>query len=126
MRVTATPRAVEVVEAMRSRRSGELSITLGTGCCESTAPFLYENHWAGPDAEAVGEVAGVAVWAPSLLRSLYGDDDELVVDVIEELAESLSVETELGVRLVLRDPDQVAGAQGSNTLGSGEMGSCPR
>lgn len=101
MRITATDRARAVVEQARERRDGELTITLGTGCCESTAPFLYENHYAGPDQEKVGEVAGVPVYAPSLLRSLYADD-ELVIDRVDEFAESMSIETEWGVRLALR------------------------
>lgn len=110
MRVTGTERAAEVVQRMRTLRSGELTITLGTGCCESTAPFLYENHWSGPDAEVVGEVGDATVYTPALLRGLYPEDEQLVVDVVDELAESLSIETELGVRLVLRSPDQVAAA----------------
>jgi uncharacterized protein (DUF779 family) len=108
MRVTGTERAVEVIERVRALRRGSLTITLGTGCCESTAPFLYEDYWSGPDAEVVGTVGDVAVYAPAMLRDLYPADEELVVDVVEELAESLSVETELGVRLILRSPDQAA------------------
>lgn len=104
MRVTATPRAVEVVTTMAGLRSGRLTVTIGTGCCESTAPFLYEDFWPGPDQDPVGEVAGITVFAPHLLRSMYPGDDGLVLDVTEELGESLSVETELGCRLILRGP----------------------
>lgn len=102
MRVTATDRAVEVVERMKAERTGQLTITIGTGCCESTAPFLYEDFWPGPDQAEVGEVAGVTVWAPEYVRDLYPGDDEVVIDVVDEPAESLSIETELGCRLVLR------------------------
>ncbi|MCU1351586.1 MAG: hypothetical protein JWM05_795 [Acidimicrobiales bacterium] len=102
MHVTATPRAVEVIEAMRARRSGQLTVTIGTGCCESTAPFLYEDFWPGPDQQPVGDVAGITVWAPEYLRSMYPGDDGVVLDVAEEIGESLSVETELGIRLILR------------------------
>lgn len=102
MQVTATDRAAAVVSEMRRRRSGTLTITIGTGCCESTAPFLYEDFWPGPDQAPVGEVAGVVVHAPEYLRSSYPDDDGVVLDVVDELAESLSVETELGCRLILR------------------------
>ena len=105
MLVTATERAVEVIRAMGERRSGVLTVTIGTGCCESTAPFLYEDFWPGSDQEPVGEVAGVTVYAPEYLRRQYPDDDGVVLDVTEELAESLSVETELGCRLILRGPD---------------------
>lgn len=105
MHVSATNRAVEIIEAMGQRRSGTLTVTIGTGCCESTAPFLYEDFWPGPDQEPVGEVAGVTVYAPEYLRTQYLGDDGVTIDVIDELAESLSVETELGCRLILRGPD---------------------
>lgn len=102
MLVTATPRAREVVIEMAQRRTGTLTVTIGTGCCESTAPFLYEDFWPGPDQAPVGEVEGVAIYAPEYLRVQYPGDDGVVLDVVEELGESLSVETELGVRLILR------------------------
>ena len=102
MKVTATDRAVEVVERARSARSGELSITIGTGCCESTAPFLYEDFWPGPDQAQVGEVDRVPVFAPAYLRDLYPDDDGVVIDAVDVHAESLSIETEWGFRLILR------------------------
>lgn len=101
MRISATERAVAVVERAKRERRGTLSITLGTGCCESTAPFLYEDYYTGPGHEVVGEVASVPVMAPELLRDLY-EEDELVIDVVEEFAESFSIETEWEVRLVLR------------------------
>ena len=85
-----------------TRRSGTLTFTIGTGCCESTAPFLYEDFWPGPDQEPVGEVGGVVVFAPEYLRRLYPGDEGAVLEVVDEMAESLSIETELGVRLVLR------------------------
>ena len=109
MLVTATDRAARVVERMRARRSGRLTITIGTGCCESTAPFLYEDFWPGPDAEPVGEVAGVSVYAPEYLRALYPGNDGVVIDVDDGLmAESMSIETEYGCRFVLRGDERVA------------------
>ncbi|GIU86174.1 MAG: hypothetical protein KatS3mg009_0689 [Acidimicrobiia bacterium] len=103
MRVTGTDAAAEVVERARAARRGRLVFTIGTGCCESTAPFLYEDFWPGPDQEQVGEVAGVPVYAPDHLRALYPGDDGVVIDVEPVLAESLSIETEFGYRFVLRD-----------------------
>jgi uncharacterized protein (DUF779 family) len=103
MRVEATGRAEHTVERMKAVRSGELTITIGTGCCESTAPFLYEDFWPGPDQAAVGTVAGVPVYAPEYLRDRYPGDDGVVIDVVEAVtAESLSIETELDCRLILR------------------------
>ena len=102
MHVDATDRAREVIAEMGRRRTGTLTVTIGTGCCESTAPFLYEDFWPGPDQAPVGEVDGVVVYAPEYLRSTYPGDDGVVLDVVDELGESLSVETELGLRLILR------------------------
>ena len=39
---------------MRAERSGELSLVIGNGCCDSTAPFLFEDYLAGPNEERIG------------------------------------------------------------------------
>ena len=104
MLVTGSTAAAEVVERARHDRRGTLVFTIGTGCCESTAPFLYEDFWPGPDAERVGEIAGVPVFAPEYLRALYPGADALTIDVVDDLAESMSIETEYGCRFILRDP----------------------
>jgi uncharacterized protein (DUF779 family) len=102
MRITATDRAAAVVDRAKDARNGRLTITIGTGCCESTAPFLYEDFWPGPDQAEVGVVSGVPVFAPDYLRRMYPDGEGVVIDVTEELADSMSIETEFGCRLVLR------------------------
>ena len=104
MRVTGTAAAARIVERAKRDRRGALVFTIGTGCCESTAPFLYEDFWPGPDSEPVGEVGGVTVFAPEYLRALYPGDEGVVIDVEDDLmAESMSIETEYGCRFVLRD-----------------------
>jgi uncharacterized protein (DUF779 family) len=109
VKVTGTPAAARVVERARRDRRGELVFTIGTGCCESTAPFLYEDFWPGPDSEPVGTVADVAVYAPEYLRALYPGDDGVVIDVDDGLmAESMSIETEYGCRFVLRGDERIS------------------
>jgi uncharacterized protein (DUF779 family) len=104
MNVSGTSAAAKVVERALGDRRGALVFTIGTGCCESTAPFLYEDFWPGPDQAQVGEVAGVPVYAPEYLRALYPAGDGVSIDVVDGLmAESLSIETEYGCRFVLRD-----------------------
>ena len=103
MRVTGTDAAARIVDRAKRERRGALVFTIGTGCCESTAPFLYEDFWPGPDSEQVGEVHGVPVYAPEYLRALYPADDSMVIDVVDDLAESMSIETEYGYRFILRD-----------------------
>jgi uncharacterized protein (DUF779 family) len=102
--VTGTEAAARIVERARHDRRGELVFTIGTGCCESTAPFLYEDFWPGPDQEKVGEVGGVSVFAPDYLRALYPAGDGVVIDAEEVVAESMSIETEYGWRFYLRAP----------------------
>jgi uncharacterized protein (DUF779 family) len=103
MRVEGTEAAAQIVERAKRDRRGALVFTIGTGCCESTAPFLYEDFWPGPDAEVVGRVAGVEVYAPEYLRKLYPDDDGVLIDVENDsMAESMSIETEYGCRFILR------------------------
>jgi uncharacterized protein len=111
MRVTGTDAAARIVERSRRDRRGTLVFTIGTGCCESTAPFLYEDFWPGPDSEPVGEVAGVVVYAPAYLRALYPGHEGVTIDVEELMAESMSIETEYGFRFILRDQSggEVAG-----------------
>ncbi len=132
MQVIATAKATSIVEAMKERRSGVLTVTIGTGCCESTAPFLYEDFWPGADQAPVGEVAGVTIYAPEYLRSTYPGTDGVVLDVTDELAESLSVETELGCRLILRGADfdsstepEVCEVPGGAALPRGVVGELP-
>jgi uncharacterized protein (DUF779 family) len=108
MRVTGTDAAARIVERSRRDRAGALVFTIGTGCCESTAPFLYEDFWPGPDSEPVGEVAGVDVYAPAYLRALYPGDDGVTIDVEELMAESMSIETEYGFRFILRGDERVS------------------
>ena len=103
MRVTGTEAAARIVERAKRDRRGALVFTIGTGCCESTAPFLYEDFWPGPDSEQVGEVAGVPVFAPEYLRVLYPASDGVTIDVVDDLMESMSIETEYGCRFILRD-----------------------
>jgi uncharacterized protein (DUF779 family) len=103
MKVTGTDAAARIVEKAKRDRRGALVFTIGTGCCESTAPFLYEDFWPGPDSEQVGEVDGVPVYAPEYLRALYPAGDGVVIDVVDDLAESMSIETEYGCRFILRD-----------------------
>jgi uncharacterized protein len=111
--VHGTDAAARIVERAKSDRRGALVFTIGTGCCESTAPFLYEDFWPGPDSERVGEVAGVPVFAPEYLRALYPASDGVTIDVVDDLMESMSIETEYGCRFILRDQTgaEVAGQE---------------
>lgn len=119
MRVDATDAARAVVARALTQRSGTLTITIGTGCCESTAPFLYEDFWPGPDQEPVGEVEGVVVFAPEYLRNLYPGDEGPTIDAVAVHAESMSIETEWGQRLTLRGHGLDTGADDACAIDTG-------
>jgi len=100
--IRITPRAAEVVARVRAERRGALSFTIDGGCCEGTAPHLFEDAvLAG--VEAIGEAAGVPVYLQVAMTKLYADAD-VTIDVVDEpLSDAMSLETEYGLRFVLRE-----------------------
>jgi uncharacterized protein len=101
--VVLTDAARELLERVRSERSGELSLVIGNGCCDSTAPFLFEAHVSGPGEARIGEVDGIPVLLDAGLVELF-EGREVVVDAgpaggVGE--DSFSCESELGMRFTL-------------------------
>jgi len=102
MKVTATDAAREVVRRVAEGRE-DLVMVLGTGCCDSTAPFLYDHYYPGSDTVVVGDLDGVPVYAHRWLAGLYRDGDGLEVDVEAGVAnDSFSLESDYDCRFVLR------------------------
>ena len=105
MRVEGTLAAEAAVRRVAEGGREDLVMVLGTGCCDSTAPFLYDRYYPGPDAVRVGEIAGVPVFAHEWLAKLYAEGDGLTVDVDEGvISDSFSLESEYGCRFTLRVP----------------------
>ena len=100
--IRITSRAAEVVARVRADRQGLLTFTIDGGCCEGTAPHLFEDAvLAGVDQ--VGEAAGVPVYLQAAMCRLYADAD-VTIDVVDEpLSDAMSLETEYGLRFVLRE-----------------------
>ena len=109
MKVEATPTAEAVVRKVADQGRDGLVMVLGTGCCDSTAPYLYDRYYPGPDTTRVGEVAGVPVHAPRFLANLYGDGDGegLILDVDQDVTnDSFSLESEYDCRFTLKVPQR--------------------
>src|SRR5687768_502013 len=103
MRVQATSLAEAAVRKVADSGKRDLVMILGTGCCDSTAPFLYDRYVAGPDAVEVGQIAGVPILAHGWLAKLYAGSDGLVLDVDEGVqSDSFSLESEYDCRFTLR------------------------
>jgi len=96
--VVLTPAASDALARTRGERGPDLSFVIGNGCCDSTAPFLFASHVAGPGETHVGEVEGVPVYLDAALADLF-DGHEVVIDAGPDPGgDSFSCETELGVR----------------------------
>jgi uncharacterized protein (DUF779 family) len=104
MRVDSTPKAQAVVRRVAESGRDGLVVVLGSGCCDSTAPFLYDRYEVGGDSVRIGDVAGVTVFAPAWLAAAYGEDG-LEIDADEGAPnDSFSLESEFDCRLTLRPP----------------------
>jgi uncharacterized protein (DUF779 family) len=109
MNVSVTPQAEAMVRRVREDGRENLIMVLGTGCCDSTSPFLYDNYLPEPDSQPVGEIDGVRILAPKWLAELYPADEGLVVDVdAGVLNDSFSLESEYDCRFTLRVPERPA------------------
>jgi uncharacterized protein (DUF779 family) len=105
MNVSVTPLAEETVRLVRDDGRTNLVMVLGTGCCDSTAPFLYDNYLTEPDAREVGAIEGVPIFAPGWLADLYPGEESLVVDVDSDVVnDSFSLESSFDRRFTLRAP----------------------
>jgi uncharacterized protein (DUF779 family) len=79
-----------------------LSLVIGNGCCDSTAPYLFADYLAGPTERLVGAVADVPVYVDDLVASSF-EGREVVVDATDDpQPDSFSCEAELGFRFSLQ------------------------
>jgi uncharacterized protein (DUF779 family) len=101
--VRITPRAADVVARVRAERSGALTFTIDGGCCEGTAPHLFEDAVIAAGAARVGEAAGVPVYLQPAMVAPYRAAD-VTIDVVDDpLSDAMSLETAYGLRFVLRE-----------------------
>jgi uncharacterized protein (DUF779 family) len=100
-RVVMTPRAAAVVREVRDVRPGQLSLVIGNGCCDATAPFLFAEYMPGPTERLVCEAGGVPVYVDESVAPSF-EGREVVVDASEDpQPDSFSCEAELGYRFFL-------------------------
>jgi uncharacterized protein (DUF779 family) len=102
VKVEPTSRAEAVVRKVAAEGREDLTLVLGTGCCDSTAPFLYDRYYPGPDVLEVGRIGDIPVLAHRWLADLYVDGG-LELDVDQGVPnDSFSLESEYDCRLTLR------------------------
>lgn len=94
--------AAAVIREVRSDRGGRLTITIDGGCCEGTAPHLYEDYVVPAGCIEIGRFDDIPVYVPGALREQYADG-RVTIDVIDDpVSDAMSLETSLGKRLILR------------------------
>jgi uncharacterized protein (DUF779 family) len=100
--VVLTDHAAGLLARVRAERHGELTMVIGNGCCDSTAPFLFETYLGGPNEIEVGRIAGdVRVLLDAPLVPLF-EGREAVIDAAPGVdGDSFSCESELGERFTL-------------------------
>ena len=99
--VVLTEAAAGAVERVRGELGDDLTLLIGNGCCDSTAPFLFSRYAPGPAEKHVGDVAGLPVHLDAGLVDLF-EGREVVIDVRDDPGgDSFSAETELGLRFTM-------------------------
>jgi uncharacterized protein (DUF779 family) len=100
--VVMTDAAKEVIDRVREQRGDDLSLVIGNGCCDSTAPFLFAGYFAGPNEREVSVTDGVRVFVEEGIAKSF-DGREVVVDASagDAQPDSFSCESELGFRFTL-------------------------
>jgi uncharacterized protein (DUF779 family) len=106
--VRVTGQAAAVIARARQERRGPLSFSIDGGCCEGTAPHLIEHYFVAAGVEPVAEVEGVPVYLPPGMREIYRQADVTIDVVDDEGSDAMSVETQWGLRFVLRESAQLA------------------
>lgn len=100
-KVVLTDAARELLERVRSERGKGLSMVIGNGCCDATAPYLFMDYLPGPNEHEIGSVEGVPVFLDESVTGAFATT-EIVVDARDDpQPDSFSCESELGGRFVL-------------------------
>ena len=101
VRVVLTDAAAEVVRLVRAAGRDDLSLVIGNGCCDSTAPFLFEGYLQGPNEREVDVLDGVRILLDDAVAQSF-EGREVVVDAGgDPQPDSFSCESELGYRFFL-------------------------
>lgn len=99
----ATEAALAAIERVRAVRGDDLTFLFDGGCCEATAPYLYDRYVVDADRVQIGEVAGIAGYMPAWLVELFRSPVQLTIDLnTDVVSDSFSAEVEFGCRFVLK------------------------
>ena len=99
----ATAPALALIDRVRAERGDDLTFVFDGGCCEATAPYLYDRYVVDSNRVRIGEVGGVQGYMPGWLVALFTKPVRLTIDVTEGVvSDSFSAEVDFGCRFVLK------------------------
>lgn len=100
-RVAITKEATQVVEQLKAVH-GELIFHQSGGCCDGSAPMIFEKEDMYLDESDVflGELAGVNYYM-NKEQFEYWKHTHLTIDITEGRGSSFSLEIPLGVRFII-------------------------
>ncbi|MGJ8550040.1 MULTISPECIES: DUF779 domain-containing protein [Winogradskyella] len=100
-RVEITDKAVEIIKQLKAKH-GELIFHQSGGCCDGSAPMIFEKGDMYLDESDVllGEVEGVNFYM-NQDQFEYWKHTHLTVDVTEGRGSSFSLEIPLGLRFLI-------------------------
>jgi len=102
LQVTATAKAIELIETLRAQH-GPLLFHQSGGCCDGSSPMCYpQNDFIVGDLDVLlGEIAGAPFYiSPSQFE--YWKHTQLTIDVVEGRGGMFSLENGTGSRFLVR------------------------
>jgi uncharacterized protein (DUF779 family) len=101
-RVSATPKALELIETLKSRH-GPLLFHQSGGCCDGSAPMCYpaDEFRVGGQDVLLGEIGGMPFYM-SRSQFEYWQHTHLIIDVVPGRGSGFSLEAPEGVRFLTR------------------------
>ena len=101
-RVAITDEAVKIVEQLKSKY-GELIFHQSGGCCDGSAPMIFEKEDMYLDDSDIllGQLVGVNYYMNED-QFEYWKHTHLTVDITEGRGSSFSLEIPLGVRFIIQ------------------------
>jgi hypothetical protein len=101
-RVTISPKAIEVVQQLKSK-FGELMFHQSGGCCDGSQPMCFEkgDFKLGQSDVCLGMIEGCEFWMSSD-QFEYWKHTQLLIDIAPGRGSSFSIEIPLGLRFLTK------------------------
>lgn len=103
MTVTATEAALELIDQIKTRVGRDLIFHQSGGCCDGSAPMLFErsDYMLGDNDVLVGEIGGVPFYMNADQYARWKHTD-LTIDAIDGIGGMFSLDNGTGRRFLTR------------------------